>query len=327
MFETDQWAFSGIDGQISLHKWQKTIDLITGLFSAPSGYIVQATSKGYRVVIRANEGGSHFETNPILPPETPLFCKYVAENNNTLYVSDTRSDTQWNTMPEVIEDGVESYLGLPIHWPEGEVFGTLCLKDSKKTSYTDEYFELIEQLRDLIEDDLALIYSFEQMREIAMLDPLTNIYNRRALSLLAQHKLNLALRLGFDVCCLFIDINDFKKLNDTYGHEIGDQALILLANTLKTHLREADIVGRLGGDEFVAVMQISDRSKLSHIIDKIKIEYKNALLENNVCALTLSIGESFTNKQKQPFDTLLNLADHQMYKNKQAYKLSIKKQI
>ncbi|MCP4055666.1 MAG: GGDEF domain-containing protein, partial [Mesoflavibacter sp.] len=125
----------------------------------------------------------------------------------------------------------------------------------------------------------------------------------------------------FDVCCLFIDINDFKKLNDTYGHEIGDQALILLANTLKTHLREADIVGRLGGDEFVAVMQISDRSKLSHIIDKIKIEYTNALLENNVCALTLSIGESFTNKQKQPFDTLLNLADHQMYKNKQAYKL------
>jgi len=321
MFETDQWAFSGVDGQISLHKWQKTIDLITGLFSAPSGYIVQATSKGYRVVIRANEGGSHFETNPIFPPETPLFCKYVAENNNTLYVSDTRSDTQWNTMPEVIEDGVESYLGLPIHWPEGEVFGTLCLKDSKKTSYTDEYFELIEQLRDLIEDDLALIYSFEQMREIAMLDPLTNIYNRRALSLLAQHKLNLALRLGFDVCCLFIDINDFKKLNDTYGHEIGDQALILLANTLKTHLREADIVGRLGGDEFVAVMQISDRSKLSHIIDKIKIEYTNALLENNVCALTLSIGESFTNKQKQPFDTLLNLADHQMYKNKQAYKL------
>jgi diguanylate cyclase (GGDEF)-like protein len=324
MFETDQWAFSGVDGQISLHKWQKTIDLITGLFSAPSGYIVQATSKGYRVVIRANEGGSHFEANPILPPETPLFCKYVAENNNTLYVSDTRSDTQWNTMPEVIEDGVESYLGLPIHWPEGEVFGTLCLKDSKKTSYTDEYFELIEQLRDLIEDDLALIYSFEQMREIAMLDPLTNIYNRRALSLLAQHKLNLALRLGFDVCCLFIDINDFKKLNDTYGHEIGDQALILLANTLKTHLREADIVGRLGGDEFVAVMQISDRSKLSHIIDKIKIEYTNALLENNVCALTLSIGESFTNKQKQPFDTLLNLADHKMYKNKQAYKLAKK---
>lgn len=320
MFKTDKWAFSGIDGQISLHKWQKTIDLITGLFSAPSGYIVQATSKGYRVVIRANEGGSHFETNPILPPQTPLFCKHVAENNNTLYVNNASNDAQWSSMPEVIEDDVESYLGLPIHWPEGEVFGTLCLKDSKKTSYTDEYFELIEQLRDLIEDDLALIYSFEQMREIAMLDPLTNIYNRRALTLLAQQKLNLALRLGFDVCCLFIDVNDFKKLNDTCGHEAGDKALIILANTLKAHLREADIVGRLGGDEFVAVMQISDKSKLSYIIDKITTEYSKALIKESVCDLSLSIGYSFTENQKQPFDALLNDADQAMYKNKQAYK-------
>ncbi|MBG9997669.1 sensor domain-containing diguanylate cyclase [Pseudoalteromonas sp. NSLLW24] len=326
MFEIDQWAFSGIDGQISLHKWQKTIDLITGLFSAPSGYIVQATSKGYRVVIRSNEGGSNFETNPILPPQTPLFCRHVAETNNTLYVNDASNNDTWNTLPEVVEDGVESYLGLPIHWPEGEVFGTLCLKDTKITSYTDEYFELIEQLRDLIEDDLALVYSYEQMREIAMLDSLTNIYNRRALNLLAQQKLNLALRLGFDVCCLFIDINDFKKLNDTFGHEVGDKALIILADTLKTHLRDADIVGRLGGDEFVAVMQVSDKSKINYIMDKISTEYSKALLKEDVCDLSLSIGYSFTNKQKQPFEALLNDADHAMYKNKQAYKLAKKAQ-
>ncbi|PKG63948.1 MULTISPECIES: sensor domain-containing diguanylate cyclase [Pseudoalteromonas] len=326
MFEIDQWAFSGIDGQISLHKWQKTIDLITGLFSAPSGYIVQATSKGYRVVIRSNEGGSNFETNPILPPQTPLFCRHVAETNNTLYVNDASNNDAWNTLPEVVEDGVESYLGLPIHWPEGEVFGTLCLKDTKITSYTDEYFELIEQLRDLIEDDLALVYSYEQMREIAMLDSLTNIYNRRALNLLAQQKLNLALRLGFDVCCLFIDINDFEKLNDTCGHEVGDKALIILADTLKTHLRDADIVGRLGGDEFVAVMQLSDKSKINYIMDKISSEYSKALLKEDVCDLSLSIGYSFTNKQKQPFEMLLNDADHAMYKNKQAYKLAKKAQ-
>ncbi|MBB1336900.1 sensor domain-containing diguanylate cyclase [Pseudoalteromonas sp. SR44-2] len=324
MFETDKWAFSGVDGQISLHKWQKTMDLITGLFSAPSGYIVQATSKGYRVVIRNNEGGSSFETNPILPPQTPLFCRHVAETNNILYVNDASNDDAWNTHPEVVEDGVESYLGLPIHWPEGEVFGTLCLKDTKITSYTDEYFELIEQLRDLIEDDLALVYSYEQMREIAMLDSLTNIYNRRALNLLAQQKLNLALRLGFDVCCLFIDINDFKKLNDTFGHEVGDKALIILADTLKKHLRDADIVGRLGGDEFVAVMQLSDKGKISFIMDKISSEYSKSLLKEDVCDLSLSIGYSFTNKQKQPFEALLNDADHAMYKNKQAYKLAKK---
>ena len=162
------------------------------------------------------------------------------------------------------------------------------------------------------------------MREIAMLDSLTSIYNRRALNLLAQQKLNLALRLGFDVCCLFIDINDFKKLNDTCGHEVGDKALIILADTLKKHLRDADIVGRLGGDEFVAVMQLSDKSKISYIMDKISSEYSKALLKEEVCDLSLSIGYSFTNKQKQPFEALLNDADHAMYKNKQAYRLAKK---
>ncbi len=316
MFETDQWAFSGVDGKISLHKWQKIIDLITGLFSAPSGYIVQATSKGYRVVIKSNEGGSHFETNPILSPHTPLFCKYVVQSNNIVYVNAASQNEAWNTLPEVAEDGVESYLGLPIHWPQGEVFGTLCLKDTKKTSYTDKYFELIEQLRDLIEDDLALINSFEQMREVAMLDDLTNIYNRRALNLLAQQKLSLAFRLGFDVCCLFIDINDFKKLNDACGHEVGDKALIILAATLKAHLRDADIVGRLGGDEFVAVMQVNDKNKLNGITNKISIEYSKALVKSGICDLSLSIGYSFTESKKQSFETLLNSADQAMYKNK-----------
>lgn len=324
MFETDKWAFTGLDGQISLDKWQKIIDLIAELFSAPSGYIVQATSIGYRVVIRKNEGGSTFETNPTIPPESDMFCRHVVESDNLLYVNDAASTEMWSAMPEVVENGVNSYLGLPIHWPQGDVFGTLCLKDNKETNYTNEYFELINQLRDLIEDDLALVYNFEKMREIAMLDPLTNIYNRRALSLLAQQKLNLSHRLGFDVCCLFIDINDFKKLNDNFGHEAGDKALITLATTLKKHLRDADIVGRLGGDEFVAVMQINDKSKLDHIINTISIEFANALALEGICELSLSVGYSFSEQKKQPFETLLNDADQSMYKNKQKYKLNKK---
>jgi diguanylate cyclase (GGDEF)-like protein len=322
MFETDKWAFTGLDGQISLDKWQKTIDLIAGLFSAPSGYIIQATSIGYRVVIRKNEGGSTFESNPIIHPESDMFCRHVVESNDSLYVSDALNNENWNTMPEVVEGGVNSYLGLPIHWPQGDIFGTLCLKDNKETSYTKEYFELINQLRDLIEDDLALVYSFEQMREIAMLDPLTNIYNRRALSLLAQQKLNLSHRLGFDVCCLFIDINDFKKLNDNFGHEAGDKALITLAATLKKHLRDADIVGRLGGDEFVAVIQLSEKNKLTQVIDKISTEYAKALTLEGVCELSLSVGYSFSEQKKQPFETLLDDADQAMYKNKQKYRLN-----
>tara|TARA_R110000796_G_scaffold3313_5_gene12977 strand:+ start:30610 stop:30834 length:225 start_codon:yes stop_codon:yes gene_type:complete len=74
-------------------------------------------------------------------------------------------------------------------------------------------------------------------------------------------------------------------------------------------------------------MQLSDKSKINYIMDKISTEYTNALLKEGVCDLSLSIGYSFINKQKQPFEALLNDADHAMYKNKQAYRLSIKEQI
>ena len=196
----------------------------------------------------------------------------MVESDNLLYVNDAASTEMWSAMPEVVENGVNSYLGLPIHWPQGDVFGTLCLKDNKETNYTNEYFELINQLRDLIEDDLALVYNFEKMREIAMLDALTNIYNRRALSLLAQQKLNLSHRLGFDACCLFIDINDFKKLNDSFGHDAGDAALREFGILLNDIVTADNIACRIGGEEFVLMLTDTDEQQA--------IEFSHHLLAN-----------------------------------------------
>ena len=96
--------------------------------------------------------------------------------------------------------------------------------------------------------------------------------------------------MGFDVCCLFIDINDFKKLNDRFGHEVGDNALITLAETLRMRLRDADIIGRLGGDEFIAVIQITDKSLIDNVLNKICDGYKTALAEKDLPRLSLSIG-------------------------------------
>ncbi|NMM40042.1 sensor domain-containing diguanylate cyclase [Pseudoalteromonas arctica] len=322
MFKTNQWVFLEKDNQIALHKWQKIVNLMSDLFSAPAGFIVQAIEMGYRVVIASEQKDNPYKAGVVISADTNIFCKKVVQDNRALYVSHASKENYWLDNPEVTEGGFESYLGVPIHWPDGEVFGTLCVMDFAVTDYQRNYIELIKQLRDMVEDDLAMINSFVQMREIAMLDPLTNIYNRRALSLLAQQKLNLANRLGFHVCCLFIDINDFKWVNDNHGHEVGDSALIVLAQTLKNHLRDADIIGRLGGDEFVAVLQISSRDSVKHVTTKIIEGYKIALSEHNLPILSLSIGHSFSDKTKQSFEVLLEKADKDMYKNKQKFKLS-----
>lgn len=312
--------FSEKDSQISLQKWQKTVDLMTELFSAPAGFVVQASETGYRIVVASEQKDNPYEAGKVVPVDTNIFCKKVVQDNQALYVGNASKDECWQDNPEVTEDGFESYLGLPIHWPDGAVFGTLCVMDFEQTDYQHNYLELIKQLRDMVEDDLAMVNSFVQMREIAMLDPLTNIYNRRALSLLAQQKLNLASRLGFDVCCLFIDLNDFKELNDNFGHEVGDKALVALAQTLKMRLRDADIVGRLGGDEFIAVIQITDKLLIDNVIEKIISSYNHTLAERELPNVTLSIGYSFSSALKESFEALLDKADKAMYKNKQLLK-------
>jgi diguanylate cyclase (GGDEF)-like protein len=155
-----------------------------------------------------------------------------------------------------------------------------------------------------------------------MLDPLTNIYNRRALNLLCQHKLNLAARLGFNICCLFIDIDNFKPLNDKHGHEVGDKALICLADTLKQYLREADIIGRLGGDEFIAVLQVKSNDCIEAISYKLNEAFKENLKHMAIPELNLSIGSGIVAQPKETFAELLKRADEDMYEKKQASKLT-----
>ncbi|KPH95367.1 diguanylate cyclase [Pseudoalteromonas porphyrae] len=320
MFQSNQWIFTDKDNQISLQKWQKTVDLMSDLFAAPAGFIVQAMQSGYRVVIASEQQDNPYTAGTMIPLETNIFCKKVVQDNHSLYVNNASNDEYWHDNPEVSKDGFESYLGLPIHWPNGDVFGTLCVMDFEQTDYQRNYLELIKQLRDMIEDDLFMVNSFVQMREIAMLDPLTHIYNRRAVSILSQQKLNLAQRLGFEVCCLFIDVNDFKLLNDTHGHEVGDKALVALAATLKECLREADIIGRLGGDEFVVVLQTNDTNEPLQIKAKIVQGYNAQLAKLSLPPLSISIGYGFAEHTKETFEILLNKADKDMYKNKLAFK-------
>lgn len=140
------------------------------------------------------------------------------------------------------------------------------------------------------------------------------------MDLLSQHKLNLAARLGFEVCCLFIDINNFKPLNDNFGHEVGDQALISLADSMKGTLREADIIGRLGGDEFVALLQATSGDCIDTIMKKLETKFKANLQSQGLPELSLSIGYAMLTQHNETFADLLKRADEDMYEKKQAYK-------
>jgi diguanylate cyclase (GGDEF)-like protein len=158
------------------------------------------------------------------------------------------------------------------------------------------------------------------LRELATMDELTEILNRRGFHAVAEDYLRLAKRMREGLCCLFIDLNGFKRINDTLGHKVGDEALIETAGLLKKTFRESDLIARVGGDEFVVLaIEIGSRNT-DRMIARLqeKISAANAQAGRKY-QISLCIGVArFEPGQECPITELVARADRAMYEQKQA---------
>ncbi|WP_413200571.1 GGDEF domain-containing protein, partial [Nostoc piscinale] len=161
-----------------------------------------------------------------------------------------------------------------------------------------------------------------EIRRLSITDELTGLYNRRGFVILAQQQLKQIQRSQIPTGLLFIDLDGLKTINDTLGHEMGDNAITSAADLLKNTFRESDILARLGGDEFVVLLQGRDPS--SEVIQQrlqtaIK-EYNQS--QNRPFQLSMSMGfQAYDPHQPLPLDQLITLADMKMYECKRFKKL------
>lgn len=268
--DTEQFLLDSPNDLISFAKWQKTVNLLAELFNAPAGFLVQHTSQGFKVTIGSEQASNPYPKGSFIEPDVNIFCRKIVESGEELYVNNAPEDPRWNTNPEVHEDGFCSYLGVPVKWPDGTPFGTFCVMDYKVTHYNQIYFELIRQLRDIVESDLALMDQYQHFQKLAITDPLTELNNRRGFSLMAEQRIKLAKRMHTTLALFYIDVDNFKIINDNYSHTIGDEVLKQVAHAIKSSIRDSDVVGRMGGDEFVALMMIDATSSLTAIQHKLQ---------------------------------------------------------
>lgn len=175
----------------------------------------------------------------------------------------------------------------------------------------------------LIEAGKSIGNELVAMRDKANLDPLTNLYNRRAIE---EKFMSFMRRNQFvDYSVLMCDIDDFKDINDSYGHDFGDYVLRKVADTISNTLRKEDVVSRWGGDEFLVVLFDSEINTSLIVGEKIKKAIEGLLIENNGVSLkiTISIGiaKSYSGLKYQE---VISLADVALYKSKNAGKNCIK---
>ena len=162
----------------------------------------------------------------------------------------------------------------------------------------------------------------QQLEHIAHYDVLTNLPNRLFLADRMQQAMNQSLRRKDSICIIYLDLDGFKMINDTYGHEIGDELLICVSKRMKTALRDGDTLARIGGDEFVAVLvdldQIIDCEPL---LDRLLQAAAAPVIINNIeMQVSASIGVTFYPEDNIDVDLLLRHADQAMYVAKQSGK-------
>jgi diguanylate cyclase (GGDEF)-like protein len=158
-----------------------------------------------------------------------------------------------------------------------------------------------------------------KMRKIAHTDSLSGLLTRRAWFQFAESYLSIAQRQRHSFVILMLDLDNFKAINDTFGHLAGDRVIISLGEIAKKIARESDIVSRFGGEEFAFLLANTDTEQAYNLCERLQHEIRNTALkyEDNDITFTASIGlAAYTQEQPFSIDQLLSLADKALYSAK-----------
>ncbi len=161
----------------------------------------------------------------------------------------------------------------------------------------------------------------ERYRYLAMHDALTGLANRSLAKDRFSHALLNSVRAGEKLGILLCDLNEFKQVNDLYGHHIGDMFLIEIGKKLTQLVREGDTVARIGGDEFLIIVErLQTVEELGHLVQKIQKQLQTSFdIDGQVIDARVSIGTACSPQDGLTYENLLKVADHKMYKDKERY--------
>lgn len=261
-------------------------------------------------------------------PRDAQFCEALLAGDGPLVLADAAGDPRFAASPLVRENPRARFLaGMPLRSPCGKVLGALCALDTCPRAVDPETWETLEELAAVVSATLearrerlrlsaqatALEQARQQLVELATTDPLTGLSNVRAFRQRLEHLVREGAR-GRRFALLLLDIDFFKKINDTYGHPGGDQALVEVAKVLSRRARGTDMVARVGGEEFALLLTDLSEADALHVAESLR-ELVSQI--TTPCTLTASLGVCwFEPLQVRSADDLYWAADEALYRAK-----------
>ncbi|MDH1262103.1 GGDEF domain-containing protein [Pseudomonas sp. GD03944] len=290
-----------------------------------------------RVEFARNTGEMAIPEGLVVPWEDTL-CKRALDENR-LYSDDVAQ--HWGDSEAAKALGIKTYLSAPIKGQDGKVLGTVCAASSSQMPRAPDVEPLLALLSSLLSHSLEreilierLQLASTQLAKLALTDALTGLYNRRAILSELPRLFALATREHKFVLVGVVDLDGFKQINDTHGHQVGDTFLQAVAERLKDSLRASDVLGRTGGDEFIVLALgtpsgdsdlASDMQRSAELLQARMTEATVGLYEPGdglepFHYAGASVGVIGVEPETVSVDDAIKLADREMYRVKQQRK-------
>lgn len=167
---------------------------------------------------------------------------------------------------------------------------------------------------------LDKIHMYQKIQQMAITDELTGAYNRHGIMEIGKREFDRARRYGRPLSLIILDIDHFKRVNDTFGHAMGDEVLKRISRRMKEMVREMDVIGRYGGEEFLALLPDCSLAEAERVAERMRLglSAKPIQTEQGFTTLTVSIGVAMMDWGTQDLNTMISNADRAMYEAKNA---------
>lgn len=264
------------------------------------------------------------------------FCSHTILQNDVFVVPDSLKDERFFDNPCVYNDPhARFYAGCPVKSADGYNIGTLCIIDSRPRDLTQEEKDSLRDIAILVQDELQkyhhsythlqVIKELDQAKRAKLIDPLTGAWNRAGMELNLSESIKEAKEHKHNLVIGLYDIDNFKKVNDTYGHNAGDMVIREVCKTMVMSLDEEDIVGRWGGEEFVIILKTtSDYSDVLRKIDngRAQVNMQPIIFDDKKIPVSITIGLKIFdyNDAEKTLTELISQADSALYIGKNSGK-------
>ncbi|MDQ0115452.1 sensor domain-containing diguanylate cyclase [Paenibacillus harenae] len=257
-----------------------------------------------RAFNRGDDNHTDMLTHSLLSP----LCKLVVDHGfSHLAIPDLSDDSRTSQLPDIDQLPQScSLVGVPVKTSSNEAVGAICLLGKGPIGLNEQQLSIVKSMA-------AILGYVIELENASVTDSLTGLYNRRYLS----HVYQSGADKQFSV--MFIDIDDFKDVNDTYGHDFGDLLLLEISGRLKQNVRKSDILVRYGGDEFLICFQhLVDNQDIEFVASKIRDSIKEPFeIRDQTIRISASIGISANYGLGSSLKELISDADQAMYGVKQ----------